>query len=156
LKWFAPILSFTTEEIFQIINQGHNSSIHLQTFPKIPANWKNEKLFEKWEKFKTIRKVVNAAIEVKRSNKDIGSSLEADVEIYLKEDYLKIAKDFDLAENFITSKAVARLIIKEDKKLFKLDDVENINVLVKKAEGNKCPRCWKIFSGPCIRCGTNN
>ena len=156
LKWFAPILSFTTEEIFQIINQGKNSSVHLQAFPKIPTSWKNEKLFEKWEKFKTIRKVVNAAIEVKRSNKDIGSSLEADVEIYLKEDYLKIAKDFDLAENFITSKAAARLIVKEDKKLFKLDEVENINVLVKKAEGNKCPRCWKIFSGPCVRCGTNN
>ena len=93
LKWFAPILSFTTEEIFQIINQGKSSSIHLQTFPKIPLTWKNEKLFKKWEKFKVIRKVVNAAIEVKRSNKDIGSSLEADVEVYLKEDGLKIVKD---------------------------------------------------------------
>ena len=111
-----------------------------------------EKLFEKWEKFKIIRKVVNAAIEVKRANKDVGSSLEADVEIYLKEDYLKIIKDFDLAENFITSKAVAKQFIKEDKNLFKLDEAENINVLVKKAEGEKCPRCWKIFPGPCVRC----
>ena len=65
LKWFAPILSFTTEEIFQIINQGKNSSIHLQTFTKIPKNWENVKLSKKWEKFKIIRKVVNAAIEVK-------------------------------------------------------------------------------------------
>ena len=156
LKWFAPILSFTTEEIFQIINHGQNSSIHLQTFPRIPASWKNEELFEKWEKFKIIRKVVNAAIEVKRSNKDIGSSLEADVEIYLKEDYLKIVKDFDLAENFITSKAAAKQFIKEDKNFFKLDEVENINVLVKKAEGKKCSRCWKIFTGPCERCEANN
>ena len=156
LKWFAPILSFTTEEIFQIINQGQNSSIHLQIFPKIPKNWKNEKLFGKWEKFKTIRKVVNAAIEVKRSNKEIGSSLEADVEVYLKEDYLKIVKDFDLAENFITSKAEAKKFIKEDKNLFKLDEIENINVFVQKAEGKKCPRCWKIFLGPCVRCGTKN
>ena len=155
LKWFAPILSFTTEEIFQIINHEKNSSIHLQSFPKIPDNWKNEKLFEKWEKFKTIRKVVNAAIEVKRFNKNIGSSLEADVEIYLKEDYLQLAKDFYLAENFITSKAVAKKFTQNDN-FFKLNDVENINVLVKKAEGKKCPRCWKIFPGPCERCGTNN
>ena len=42
LKWFAPILSFTTEEIFQIINKEQTSSIHLQTFPKIPKKWKNE------------------------------------------------------------------------------------------------------------------
>ena len=156
LKWFAPILSFTTEEIYQIINQEKNSSIHLKTFPAIPENWKNEKLFEKWEKFKTIRKVVNAAIEVKRGNKDIGSSLEADVEVYLKDDYLKIVKDFDLPENFITSKAVAKQLIKEDKNLFKLNEEENISVLVKKAEGKKCPRCWKIFPGACVRCSTNN
>jgi len=155
LKWFAPILSFTTEEIYQILNKEKNSSIHLQVFPKIPENWKNEKLFTKWEKFKTIRKVVNAAIEVKRGKKDIGSSLEADIEVYLKDDYLKIVKDFDLPENFITSKAVAKQFIKEDKNLFKLNEVENINVLVKKAEGKKCPRCWKIFPGECVRCNTN-
>ena len=115
LKWFAPILSFTTEEIYQIINLEKNSSIHLQSFPKVPINWKNEQLFKKWEKFKIIRKVVNAAMEVKRSNKDIGSSLEADVQVYLSEDYLKIVKDFDLSECFITSKAEAKEMIEEDK-----------------------------------------
>ena len=47
LKWFAPILSFTTEEIFQIINQEKNSSIHLEAFPNIPSKWKNEKLFKR-------------------------------------------------------------------------------------------------------------
>ena len=155
LKWFAPILSFTTEEIFQIINQGKNSSIHLQAFPKIPTKWKDEKLFEKWEKFIIIRKVVNAAIEVKRSNKDIGSSLEADVEVYLKDNYLEIVKDFDLSENFITSKAVAKKYIKNNNSLFKLNEIEDISVLVKKAEGKKCSRCWKIFPGPCIRCEAN-
>ena len=152
LKWFAPILSFTTEEIFQTMNQGQSSSIHLQSFPKIPTSWKNDKLFEKWEKFKIIRKVVNAAIEVKRSNKEIGSSLEADVKIYLNEDYLKIVKDLDLPENFITSKAEVTKLI-NDNNLFRLGEIKDIKVLVKKAEGEKCPRCWKIFSGPCIRCG---
>ena len=78
------------------------------------------------------------------------------MEVYLNEDYLKIAKDFDLPENFITSKAVAKQFIKEDKNLFKLNEEENISVLVKKAEGKKCPRCWKIFPGACVRCSTNN
>ena len=54
MKWFAPILSFTTEEIFQILNQEQNSSIHLQVFPKVPKTWKNDKLFEQWGKFKII------------------------------------------------------------------------------------------------------
>jgi len=151
LKWFAPILSFTTEEIYQIINHGQNSSIHLQTFSNIPAKWKDEKLFKKWEKFKIVKKVANAALEEKRANKDIGSSLEADVKIYLNDEYLKIVKDFDLAENFITSKAVAKKLTSEDG-LFKLDGVKDIKVSVKKAEGEKCPRCWKIFLNQCERC----
>jgi isoleucyl-tRNA synthetase len=86
LRWFAPILSFTTDEIFQILNKEKNSSIHLESFPVIPQTWKNNNLFEKWEKLKVVRKVVNAAIEVKRSSKDIGSSLETDIEIYLGEE----------------------------------------------------------------------
>ena len=151
LKWFAPILSFTTEEIFQIINQGKNSSIHLQEFPKIPIKWKNEKLAEKWKKFKSIRKVVNAAMEVKRVSKDIGSSLEADVQIYLNDDYLKITQDFNLAENFITSKAETKKLV-NNKNFFELNEVKGVKVFVEKAKGKKCPRCWKIFPEPCKRC----
>ena len=104
LKWFAPILSFTTEEIFQILNQEKNTSIHLETFPDVPSKWENAKLFQKWNELKKIRDVANAAIEVKRSNKDIGSSLEAEVQIYLSEEYLKLIKDVDLPEYFIHQK----------------------------------------------------
>ena len=138
------------------MNKEKKSSIHLEKFPEIPKNWENKKIFEKWEKLKIVRNVTNAAIEVKRTNKDIGSSLEADVEVYLKDDNLKIAKDFDLPENFITSKAVAKKFIKNDNNLFQLEEIESINVLVKKAEGKKCPRCWKIFPGTCIRCSKSN
>ena len=150
LKWFAPILSFTTEEIFQIINRGKNSSIHLETFQNIPSTWENEKLFQKWNKLKIIRNVVNAAIEIKRSNKDIGSSLEADVQIYLGEEYLKLVKDVNLSEYFITSKANAKPII-NDNKLFKLDNEDNVKILVTKAKGKKCSRCWKILERACQR-----
>ena len=157
LKWFAPILSFTTEEIFQIINQGKNSSIHLETFPNIPSKWENKKLFQKWGKLKIIRNVANAAIEVKRSTKDIGSSLEADVEIYLGGEYLKLVKDINLSEYFITSIANAKPITANDK-LFKLEGVTDVSVLVKKAKGEKCSRCWKILQNPCKRsnCGLKN
>jgi len=151
LKWFAPILSFTTEEIFQIINAGKKSSIHLENFPNIPKNWENKKLCEKWEKLKVIRNVVNAGIEVKRSSKDIGSSLEADIEIYLGKEYLELVKDINLSEYFITSKANVKNMI-TDSKIFKLEDISNVGVLVKKAKGEKCSRCWKILGNPCERC----
>ena len=157
LKWFAPILSFTTEEIFQIINAQKKSSIHLEAFPKIPSSWENQKLFEKWEKLKIVRNVANAAIETKRSTKEIGSSLEADIEIYLDKEYLDLVKDIDLSEYFITSKALAKPMIKDDK-LFKINEIENVKVLATKAKGKKCSRCWKILENPCQRnnCGLKN
>ena len=124
LKWFAPILSFTTEEIFQITNKEKNESIHLQSFPNVLSKWKNEKLFAKWNKLKTVRHITNAAIEIKRSNKEIGSSLEADIKVYLEKEYLAVCKDVDLSECFITSKAEANPMIDDDK-LFQLNEVDN-------------------------------
>jgi len=157
LKWFAPILSFTTEEIFQIINQGKKASIHLEKFPSIPSKWKDEKLFTKWNKIKIIRNVANAAIEIKRASKEIGSSLEADVQVYLEQEYLKASTGVDLSECLITSKAVVKTMINNDN-LFKLDEVREIKVLVKKAQGKKCSRCWKILKTSCERsnCGLRN
>ena len=153
LKWFAPILSFTTEEIFQIINAGKKTSIHLESLPKIPANWENKKLYEKWEKLKVIRNVVNAGIEVKRSSKEIGSSLEANIEIYLGEEYLELVKDINLSEYFITSKASVKNIVNNDK-IFKLDEISNVGGVVEKAKGEKWSRCWKILGNLCERCNS--
>jgi len=153
LKWFAPILSFTTEEIFQILNKEKKSSIHLENFPEIPSKWENKNIFEKWEKLKIVRNVTNAAIEIKRTNKDIGSSLEADVDVYLGEQYLKLVKDINLSEFFITSNATAKNMTNGDK-FFKIEGVDDIAVSVKKAEGEKCSRCWKILGNPCERCSS--
>ena len=114
-------------------------------------------LFQKWHKLKTIRNVVNAAIEIKRSNKEIGTSLEADIQVYLDKEYLKVSSGVDLSEYFITSKAEAKPIIENDK-LFQLDNIQNVKVLVKKAQGKKCSRCWKILEVSCERnnCGLKN
>ena len=62
-------------------------------------------MFEKWSKLNYVRQVCNAAIEVKRSNKELGSSLEADLEIYLDDQYLKLAKEINLSEYCITSRS---------------------------------------------------
>ena len=65
--------------------------------------------------------------------------------------------DIDLSEYFITSKANAKPMIKNDK-FFKLDEVKDVQVLVTKAKGKKCSRCWKILESPCQRnnCGLKN
>ena len=152
LRWFAPIISFTTEEIYKII-YNNEKSIHLENFSTIPEKWLNKNLGNKWNQLKLVRQVCNAAIEVKRTNKELGSSLEADLEIFLDKKYLDLVKNIDLSEFCITSKAKAQILNgQKDLELFKLENIQGIGVLVKKAVGNKCPRCWKIFEESCNRC----
>ena len=79
--------------------------------------------------------------------------MEADVEVYLGEEYLKLVKDINLSEFFITSKAEAKSMTNSDK-FFKLEGIDGIAVLVKKAKGEKCSRCWKILGNPCERCNS--
>ena len=140
LKWFAPILSFTTEEIFQLV--GNKKSIHLEKFINFPTNLKNDDLNLKWLELIKIRDICNLSIEEKRSAKIIGSSLEALLKIKLNEKKIEIIKDIDLSELCITSSA-------------QVEKTEHNEVLVEteKAKGNKCSVCWKISLQPCERHG---
>ncbi len=142
MKWLAPIFVFTTEEIFSLVSKG-KESIHEKNFVKIPSSWKDVKLNDKWKNLYKIKQEANIAIELKRANKEIGSSLEAEIEIFVKKDEYNLMEGMDLAEYFITSKAT---------KFKNKNNEDSIKVLVKKSTGNKCPRCWKILQGKCVRC----
>ncbi len=142
LKWLAPIFVFTTEEIYSLIKKD-DKSIHETVFVSIPKKWKNDELDKKWKELLKIKQEANIAIEQKRSNKEIGSSLEAEIEIYTTNENFKLMEDLDLAEYFITSKA---------KKFVNENDEEKTNIIVKKSEGKKCERCWKILENECERC----
>ena len=144
LKWFAPILSFTTEEIFKLLNKDEENSIHLKEFPKIPESWKSEIVEKNWIKLIKIRNLANASIEVKRAEKLIGSSLEAKIKVKLNNDYYNLAKKYDFSEICITSGA--EIILDEKSK-------EEIKVETYKAEGEKCNVCWKISKEKCDRHG---
>ena len=144
LKWFAPILSFTTEEIYSLLKINSNKSIHLENFPKIPSKWNNQDLEVKWNELIKIREICNSSIELKRASKEIGSSLEANLIIYLNEKLTKFTKGVDFSELCITSDA-------------KIEKNKSDEILVKtiKAKGQKCPVCWKININKCERHSNN-
>ena len=139
LKWFAPILSFTTEEIFQLISKN-KKSIHLEKFMNYPKKFQNFNLNEKWLVLLKIRDVCNLSIEEIRSKKEIGSSLEAEIEINLNNKFYEISKNVDFSELCITSK-------------FSINKSKSDEIIVnsKKAEGKKCSICWKISAEKCKR-----
>ena len=139
LKWFAPILSFTTEEIYQLVSKK-KKSIHLEKFLNFPKKFENLELNDKWNHLLKIRDICNLSIEEKRANKVIGSSLEASLKIKVNKNDLKYLKEIDLAELCITSSVE---IIEADTKEIIVETI--------KAEGEKCPVCWKISKDPCRR-----
>ena len=139
MKWFAPILSFTTEEIYRLLFKD-KKSVHLEKFLHFPDNFKNEKLNEKWKDLIKIRNICNASIEEKRVSKEIGSSLEAELKIEINKSLKDLTQNIDFSELCITSKADVIYINSEETK-----------VTTKKAKGLKCSLCWKINDKPCQR-----
>ena len=96
----------------RIINIWMQESIKSQFKTVIHEAAKNNDLSVQATKKDRLDKIIGnknhqgIVIEVKRSNKELGSSLEADVTIYLNDEYNDLIKDINLPEYFITSKAI--------------------------------------------------
>ena len=104
--WLAPILCFTSEEAYLARFPQAKDSVHLRTFPEMPAEWRDDALAAKWQAIWKIRQVVTGALEVERREKRIGSSLEAAPVIHVTDKALfEVAKGEDWAEIAITSAA---------------------------------------------------
>ena len=82
--WLAPILCFTAEEAW-LARHGDEAenSVHLRQMPDIPSEWLNPELADRWRTIRRARRVVLGAMEVQRSAKTIGSSLEAAPKVYV-------------------------------------------------------------------------
>lgn len=131
-KVMAPILPFTAEEIWRHFpGSSICESVHLAVWPEIKNKYIDDELENKWYNLLKFRTKVLKAIEEKRADGLIGSSLEAGLVIGLAGDN-SFLKDFEeiLPAVFIVS-AVS----------FKEGATESY-IEVIKAPGIKCPRCW--------------
>ncbi len=158
--WLAPILVFTMEEVWLERFPGDDSSVHLVDIPETPADWLNEPLAAKWAQVRQARRVVTAALEVQRTDKVIGASLEAAPVVHVRDaDMLAALKTVSFDDICITSD----IQLTGDplpNEAFRLPEVEGVGVVFEKAEGQKCQRCWKILPdvglhshpGTCKRC----
>jgi isoleucyl-tRNA synthetase len=143
--WLAPMLPFTAEEAWFARYPSAEGSVHLELFPELPAQWRDDALAEKWRKVRTVRRVITGALEIERAGKRIGSSLEAAPVVYVSDpDLFAALLEIDLAEVAITSAAT---LVEGDGPpgAFRLDEVAGVAVEVRLAEGRKCARSWKIL-----------
>jgi isoleucyl-tRNA synthetase len=149
----APILSMTAEEVRRHLPGRREASVHLALFPERGSldALDDEALMERWGRLIEIRDRVNASLEEARQQKTIGNSLAAHVELEASGNDRALLERYrgDLPMLFIASQVS---LSKADG-----DTAEPTAITVHKADGTKCPRCWRIVprldnEGLCERC----
>ena len=157
--WLAPVLVFTMEEVWLERFPGEDSSVHLIDFPETPKAWRDEALAAKWETIRDVRRVVTGALEVQRTAKVIGSSLEAAPQVFVTPEMMALLETVTFEEVCITS-CVWLSTKPVPEGAFALADVPQVAVVFEPAKGEKCERCWRVLPdvgthkhpGTCQRC----
>lgn len=139
----APILSFTAEEAYSFANlKEKKQSVHLERFPKLNDDWLNTRITEEWTALRELKTKTDKAIEVIRSQKKIGNSLEVD--IYIEDDG-KFRGILEKHRDELADIAIASHLFLNEKPASSLYCLEEggLKIYVAHARGKKCERCWK-------------
>ncbi|GAA0478530.1 isoleucine--tRNA ligase [Parasphingorhabdus litoris] len=124
-RYIAPVLVFTSEEIWQSRFPDENDSIHLKEWPEIDSSWDDVELSKKWDTVAAQRSAITEAIEPLRREKTIRSSLEAEV-------------TYPLSELSLSAEEFSEICIVADVK-------DGAEITVIKTEHSKCGRCWRLL-----------
>ena len=161
VRWLAPILTFTAEEIWQFLPGASNESIFLQTwYEGLEAKFNNHSI----DVSRDINAHLRKELEEMRRAKTIGSSLDAEVDIYCEDENYQALLELkdELRFLFITSDAKVHQL--KDKPANAINIDNSLAILVRKSEYEKCVRCWhhrpeigqnKLHKELCSRCIEN-
>lgn len=153
----APVLCHMAEDIWQAIPYPTPyKSVFEAGWVKLDSEWNAPELAGKWETLRQVRAEVNKVLEKARAEKEIGSSLEAKVLLYVPDAQLRqtlaaLNPSDSLASRngvdelrylFLTSQV--ELIDSPDRLsgLKYTSSSETLSVGVTDADGQKCDRCW--------------
>ena len=156
IRLLAPILPMTADELWRHMPGKRDVSVHMAEFPAADevASLLDADLANRWERLKGVRDIVNVALEAKRQDKTIGTSLGACVSVRAGGETASLLERYreDLPMLFIASQVELRRDGAADAPL---------EVVVTRATGDKCPRCWRVVDvisrdvgteGLCERC----
>ncbi len=146
VRLLAPILAFTSEEIWRYVPKDKNApvSVQLCDMPEVKEEYLDQELEEKWDRLLDIRALATRALERARQDKLIGNSLEAKVELYIDQDtgtFLN-SVNIDLPTLFIVSQVEVINGPAPEDALKDEEKVPGVAVVVKQTTGSKCERCW--------------
>lgn len=149
VKMLAPVLAFTSEEIWKEmphLEKDDTYSVLFNDMPSFDEKLNDEELLNKWERISKIKDAAAKALELARTDKIIGHSLGAAVTLYADGNLYEFLKSIEneLETIFIVSDAKVSELNAADENAVISEDFENLKISVKAATGEKCERCWMI------------
>ena len=149
VRLLAPILAFTTEEIWRFLpdEPGKPESVQMTGWPEVKESYLDVELERRWDRLLEVREVVSKALELARQQKAIGHSLGAAVTLYPDRPLYGFLLSFlpDLADIFIVSQAnLQKPGVEAPAEAYTSEELPGLKVGVQPAAGMKCVRCWKF------------
>jgi isoleucyl-tRNA synthetase len=151
VRMAAPILAFTAEEMWQFMpkapGQAGQASVHLQEWPKEVAGSRDPEIEKEMGTVIDLLPGITKALEEKRASGMIGSSFDAKIILLTNREnwykYLTIL-GADLTEIFKVSQVEVTRTESLEAGITVNANYPDIGVIVGKAEGSKCERCWNF------------
>ncbi|MHB1054106.1 MAG: isoleucine--tRNA ligase [Thiobacillus sp.] len=151
VRWMAPILSFTGEEVWAQLDG--DESVFLHAWHDLPAQSDEASLLDRWTRIRAVRAVIQKELETFRAAGDIGSSLQAEVTLHASAETASLLEPLGDDLRFVLITSQAHVVAAE---------TDRIDVTPSAAK--KCERCWHYrddvdthvdHPGLCGRCVSN-
>lgn len=164
VRWIAPILSFTADEIWQVLPGKREANVFVAewySLPLLPADSLPESY---WELIAQVKTAVNKVLEAKRSAGEVGGSLGAEVTLFADDKLQAELQKLGDELRFVLITSTAKVQPLSAAQNAEATEVDGLRVAVKKSEHVKCERCWhhRVDVGAnaahptvCLRCVSN-
>ncbi len=144
-RWLAPILSFTADEIWQHIPGERGDTIFTETWYEGLFALDDDDPFDRrfWEQVMEVRTAVGKRLEQLRADGVIGSSLDAEVDLYCDDSLRDLLERLGDELRFVLITSYARIHpLAERPEEAPLSDLEGLAIGARASEHPKCVRCW--------------
>ena len=168
VRWMAPIMSFTADEIWGYLPGKRSQYVFTEEwFDGLFALDASEPMNDAyWDELLKVRGEVNKVLEQARADKQIGGALEASVTLYADADLAAKLNSLgdELRFVLLTSGAQVAELAQAPAEAQQSETVKGLKIGLHKAAGDKCPRCWHYttdigqnadHADICGRCVTN-
>ena len=146
VRWIAPIMSFTAEEIWQCLPGEREESVFLSTWYTQMEEFDAEKTGlerDYWETLLQVKTAINKQLEAERKAGNVGSGLDAEVTLYCHRDLLQKLERLGSELRFVTITSAAELAVLDDAPADALQtDVDGLKLVASSSSHAKCTRCW--------------